>query len=71
MPPSGIKKGTKRARQYAHIKESQRGGLRSGTRRAKGPTRDQLCNEARQMGIDGRSTTNKAEQCRAIAARKT
>ncbi|MEA2356603.1 MAG: hypothetical protein QOD61_2732, partial [Solirubrobacteraceae bacterium] len=23
MPPSGIKKGTKRARQYEHIKESQ------------------------------------------------
>ena len=24
MPPRGIKKGTKRARQYAHIKQSER-----------------------------------------------
>src|SRR5436189_4221451 len=24
MPPRGVKKGTKRARQYAHIKDSQR-----------------------------------------------
>ena len=24
MPPAGVKKGTKRARQYEHIKESQR-----------------------------------------------
>ena len=24
MPPRGVKKGTKRARQYEHIKQSQR-----------------------------------------------
>ena len=24
MPPSGVKKGTKRARQYEHVKDSQR-----------------------------------------------
>jgi hypothetical protein len=114
MPPSGVKKGTKRARQYEHIKESQleqgrsegraeeiaartvnkeraragesrtrsrssvedissgrRGGLRSGTRRAKGPTRDQLYNEARQLGIDGRSKMNKAQLRRAISAKKS
>src|SRR5436305_10252820 len=113
MPPSGIKKGTKRARQYEHVKQSQRdagrseeraeeiaartvnkeraragesrtssrsstddissgrrGGLRSGTRRAKGPTRDQLYNEARQMGIDGRSKMNKSQLRRAISAKK-
>jgi hypothetical protein len=34
MPPRGIKKGTKRARQYEHIKESQKQQGRS-TRRAK------------------------------------
>jgi hypothetical protein len=34
MPPRGIKKGTKRARQYEHIKESQKEQGRS-TRRAK------------------------------------
>ncbi len=113
MPPSGVKKGSKRARQYEHIKESQldqgrsedraeeiaartvnkeraragesrtssrssthdissgrRGGLRSGTRRAKGPTRDQLYNEARQLGIDGRSKMNKRELERAISTKR-
>ncbi len=114
MPPSGIEKGTKRARQYEHIKQSQldqgrsedkaeeiaartvnkeraragesktssrssthdissgrRGGLRSGTRRAKGPTRDQLYNEARQLGIEGRSNMDKSQLRRAVAASKS
>ncbi|HEX4161341.1 MAG TPA: hypothetical protein VHZ05_02525, partial [Acidimicrobiales bacterium] len=31
------------------ISSGRRGGLRSGTRREKGPTRDQLYNEARQL----------------------
>jgi hypothetical protein len=34
MPPRGVKKGTKRARQYEHVKESQKQQGRSG-RRAK------------------------------------
>src|SRR5207245_7457370 len=33
----------------------QRGGQRSGTRRPKARTRDQLYNEARKLGIEGRS----------------
>jgi hypothetical protein len=109
MPPRGVKKGTKRARQYEHVKESEldqgasekraeeiaartvnkeraragesrqrsrtstddissgrRGGLRSGTNRAKGRTRDQLYNEAREMGIDGRSKMNKEQLQRAV-----
>ena len=113
MPPRGVKKGTKRARQYEHVKESakergagedraeeiaartvnkeraragesrtrsrssvkdlssgRRGGLRSGTSRDKGPTRDQLYNEARQLGIDGRSSMDKAQLQRAVAAKK-
>jgi hypothetical protein len=113
MPPAGVKKGTKRARQYEHIKESEReqgasesrakeiaartvnkerarsgesrtrsrsstkdissgrrGGLRSGTNRAKGPTRDQLYNEARQLGIEGRSKMNKDQLERAVARKK-
>lgn len=113
MPPRGVKKGTKRARQYEHIKDSlrdqgrsedtaeeiaartvnkekaragesrtrsrssvqdissgRRGGLRSGTNRAKGPTRDQLYNEARQLGIDGRSKMNKDQLKRAVARKK-
>jgi len=113
MPPRGIKKGTRRARQYEHIRESQldrgtgerraeeiaartvnkerarsgesdersatstrdmsssrRGGQRSGTDRAKGRTRDQLYNEARQMGIEGRSNMTKAQLQRAVDSRK-
>jgi hypothetical protein len=113
MPPRGVKKGTKRARQYEHIKESEkesgasedraeeiaartvnkeraqhgeartssrlsrtdlssgrRGGLRSGTNRPKGRTKDQLYNEARSLGIAGRSTMNKAELERAVDRKK-
>jgi hypothetical protein len=114
MPPRGVKKGTKRARQYEHIKEgvkdqggsesraeeiaartvnkerarsgesrtrsrtstqdmssSRRGGQRSGTDRPKGRTRDQLYAEARSLGIDGRSSMNKAQLQRAIAGKKS
>jgi hypothetical protein len=113
MPPRGVTKGTKRARQYERIKESQldrgssegraeeiaartvnkekaragesrtrsrsstedmssgrRGGQRSGTNRQKGRTRDQLYNEARNLGIEGRSSMNKAQLQRAVDARK-
>jgi hypothetical protein len=114
MPPRGVKKGTKRARQYEHIKDSQkdqgasdsraeeiaartvnkerarsgesqtasrtstqdmsssrRGGQRSGTNRQKGRTRDQLYAEAKHLGIDGRSSMNKAQLQRAIAGKKS
>ena len=113
MPPRGVKKGTKRARQYEHIKRSQkeqgrstqraeeiaartvqkerarsgesqqrsrtstrdlssgrRGGLRSGTSRPRGRTRDQLYNEARQLNVEGRSKMNKAQLQRAVDRRK-
>jgi hypothetical protein len=113
MPPRGVKKGTKRARQYEHVKESERqqgrgerraeeiaartvnkerarsgesrarsrtstrdmpssrrGGQRSGTNRPKGRTRDQLYNEARQLGIEGRSSMNKSQLQRAVDRRK-
>jgi hypothetical protein len=108
-----VKKGTKLARQYEHIKDSERrqgrsegraeeiaartvnkerarrgqaksssrlsktdmsssrrGGLRSGTNRPKGRTKEQLYNEARRMGIEGRSSMNKAQLQRAVDARK-
>ena len=114
MPPRGVKKGTKRARQYEHIKDSQkeqgasesraeeiaartvnkeraragesrqrsrtstqdmsssrRGGLRSGTNRPKGRTRDQLYEEAKQLGIEGRSSMSKDQLQRAIAGKKS
>jgi hypothetical protein len=113
MPPRGVKPGTKRARQYEHIKESERdqgasesraaeiaartvnkerarsgesrtrsrtstqdissgrrGGQRSGTERPKGRTRDQLYNEAKKLGIEGRSTMNKAQLQQAVDRRK-
>jgi hypothetical protein len=114
MPPRGVKPGTKRARQYEHIKDSEReqgasedraeeiaartinkerarsgesrtrsrtstrdmsssrrGGQRSGTNRAKGRTRDQLYEEARKLGIDGRSSMNKAQLQRAVDGKKS
>jgi len=113
MPQRGVRKGTKRARQYEHIKESEpeqgtsekraeeiaartvnkerartgeartrsrlsvsdissgrRGGLRSGTRRPKGRTFEQLYQEARSLGIEGRSKMRKAELERAVESRK-
>jgi len=114
MPPRGVKPGTKRARQYERIKESEkdqgasesraeeiaartvnkeraragesrarsrtstddmssgrRGGQRSGTNRQKGRTRDQLYNEAKDLGIEGRSSMNKSQLQRAIAGKKS
>jgi hypothetical protein len=113
MPPRGVKKGSKRARQYEHIKDSQldqgtsesraeeiaartvnkerarsgeskaasrtstqdmsssrRGGQRSGTDREKGRTRDQLYNEAKKLGIEGRSRMSKSQLERAVERHK-
>jgi hypothetical protein len=114
MPPRGVKKGTKRARQYEHIKDAQReqgasedraeeiaartvnkerarsgesrqlsrtstndmsssrrGGRRSGTNRQKGRTRDQLYNEAKSLGVEGRSKMGKAQLQRAVAGKRS
>lgn len=114
MPPRGVKPGTKRARQYEHIKASEkdqgasesraeevaartvnkekarhgesrtasrsstedplssgeRGGRRAGTDRTKGRTRDQLYNEAKGLGVDGRSKMNKDQLAHAVAGKK-
>jgi hypothetical protein len=48
------------------LSSSRRGGLRSGTSRPKGRTREQLYNEARQMGIEGRSKMSKEQLQRAV-----
>lgn len=109
MPPRGVKKGSKRARQYEHIKKSEkeegrseqraeeiaaravnkerarsgeskassrsstrgrsassRGGKQSG-HGPSGKTREQLYNDAKKKGIDGRSRMNKRELQRAFA----
>jgi hypothetical protein len=114
MPPRGVKKGTKRARQYEHIKKSERqqgasedraeeiaartvnkerarhgesrqrsrtstrdissgrrGGQRSAKSGPKGRTRDQLYNEARKLGIEGRSKMSKAQLQRAVAGKRS
>jgi hypothetical protein len=109
MPPRGVKKGSKRARQYEHIKKSEkkagrsekraeqiaarsvnkekarsgesktssrsskRGGSaskRGGKRSGSGPggrTREQLYNDAKKLGIEGRSSMSKAQLQRAVS----
>ncbi len=109
MPPRGVKKGSKRARQYEHIKKSEkesgrsedraeeiaaravnkekarsgesktssrsskrgssassRGGRQSGSGPG-GRTREQLYNDAKKMGIEGRSKMSKSQLQRAVA----
>jgi hypothetical protein len=52
------------------ISSGRRGGLRSGTNREKGRTKEQLYNEARHMGIAGRSTMSKDQLRRAVDRKK-
>jgi hypothetical protein len=52
------------------MSSSRRGGLRSGTSRAKGRTKEQLYNEAKRMNISGRSKMNKQQLQRAVDRRK-
>jgi hypothetical protein len=113
MPPRGVKKGTKRARQYEHIKDSakergvstdraeeiaartvnkerarsgeartasrsstrgissgRRGGLRSGTNRPRGQTKEQLYNQAKRLNVRGRSRMNKRQLLAAVNRKK-
>jgi hypothetical protein len=52
------------------VSSGRRGGLRSGTSRSKGRTKEQLYNEAKRMNIAGRSRMNKAQLQRAVDRRK-
>ena len=52
------------------ISSGRRGGLRSGTNRPKGRTKEQLYNEAKHMGIEGRSSMTKEQLQRAVDRRK-
>jgi hypothetical protein len=89
MPPRGVKKGTKRARQYSKIKQSarKRGASasrakeiaartvnktrsQSGRSRSTGQTKEQLYNRAKRLRIAGRSSMNKSQLQRAVAAKK-
>jgi hypothetical protein len=113
MPPRGVTPGSRRERQYEHIKDSEldsreslgraeeiaartvnkerarsgeskassrtstrdissgrRGGLRSGRPGRRGRTREQLYQEARNMGVKGRSSMNKAQLQSAVDRKK-
>ena len=52
------------------LSSSRRGGLRSGTKRQKGRTKEQLYNEAKRLNISGRSRMNKQQLQRAVDRRK-
>jgi hypothetical protein len=52
------------------MSSGRRGGLRSGTNRPKGRTKEQLYNEAKRMGIEGRSRMSKEQLQRAVDRRK-
>ena len=52
------------------ISSGRRGGLRSGTRRERGRTKEQLYNEAKRKNIPNRSKMNKQQLQRAVDARK-
>lgn len=60
------KSGSRTSRE--DISSGRRGGLRSHTGAA-GRTRDQLYEEAKDLGIDGRSRMNKEELLRAVNRR--
>ena len=52
------------------MSSGRRGGQRSGTNRPKGRTKEQLYNEAKRMGIEGRSRMSKEQLQRAVDRRK-
>jgi plasmid stabilization system protein ParE len=52
------------------MSSGRRGGLRSGTNRPKGRTKDQLYEEAKHMGVRGRSRMTKEQLQRAVDRRK-
>jgi hypothetical protein len=53
------------------ISSGRRGGKRSGRPGPRGRTREQLYNEARQLGIQGRSRMSKAQLQRAVVGKKS
>ena len=51
------------------MSSSTRGGQRSGTDRPKGRTKEQLYNEAKRRGIEGRSSMSKEQLQKALNAK--
>jgi hypothetical protein len=67
---SGETKGRPSRTSTRDMSSGRRGGLRSGTNRPKGRTKEQLYNEAKRMNIPGRSQMNKQQLQRAVDRRK-
>ena len=67
---AGETKGRASRSSTRDISSGRRGGLRSGTRRAKGRTKEQLYNEAKRRNVAGRSRMSKAQLQRAVDAKK-
>src|SRR5688500_3132788 len=53
------------------ISSGRRGGLRSGRPGPRGRTKAQLYEEAKRLGIDGRSSMNKSELERAVSRKRS
>jgi hypothetical protein len=53
------------------ISSGRRGGKRSGTTGPRGRTREQLYNEAKNLGIEGRSKMNKRQLLAAVNRKKS
>lgn len=109
MPPNGVKKGTKRARQYEEIRKSAKSrgasedraeeiaartvnrekaragetrtasksslqgsssSRRGGKHSHDDPTKQELYDRAKQLGIEGRSKMNKAQLKRALGRKR-
>jgi hypothetical protein len=67
---SGETKGRASSTSTRDMSSGRRGGLRSGTRRPKGRTKEQLYNEAKRLNVPGRSQMNKQQLQRAVDASK-
>src|SRR5438045_6082803 len=67
---SGETKGRASRTSTRDMSSSRRGGLRSGARRPKGRTKEQLYNEAKRLDVPGRSQMTKTQLQRAVNARK-
>ncbi len=66
MPPRGVKKGSKRARQYEHIKKSEKEAGRSDSRAEEIAARA-VNKEKARSGHEGRSKMSKKQLQRAVA----
>src|SRR4029453_10471785 len=67
---AGETKGRPSRTSTRDMSSGRRGGLRSGTNRPKGRTKEQLYNEAKRKNVPGRSRMNKQQLQRAVDARK-